>query len=126
MDNEVHIAPQGINSYATHYKPGDPTGPMGEPAPPGIEKKLVSTIPPDEEPARSIIEAVEARGYYSYAEHVTHSVPADPEAGCSEEVESITVITPSNTGIITVEHGGQAGPLDGDARAIYELVTGRL
>ncbi len=117
MDKEVHVAPQGITIYVAHYK-------EGEADPASVPKKLISTIPPDDEPARTIIATVYEEGYYRYAEHPTFSLPgAEPKTGCGDEHETVTVTTPSTTGIITLSNDPFLPPPTGTALAIYDLVT---
>lgn len=125
MDKEVHIAPQGVTVYLTHYADAGLV-PMGEPAPTGVDRKLMSTILPDQDPARTIIEVVEENRYYDHVEHSTYALSPQVQDACSMEVEAITITLPDKTGIITFVHGPDHDPPSGVALEIYKLLTDNL
>jgi len=126
MDTEAHITKKGIQVYAMHYTDSAIEGEVVTASAAGLEKKLVRNVLPDEEPALSIIGAVEENRYFSYAEHETFQLAPDLPEGCSRESETITILTPGSTGIITLELGPDQPPPEGMAREIHQLLSGQL
>jgi hypothetical protein len=126
MDKEVHITSKIITVYVSHYTGTEYDKTMGEMAHSGVEKKLVRTIQASEQPAASIIAAIQDNQYYSYSRHETFSIGEHVMEDCSDEVESITVLTPKATGIATFEHGPDFPPADGMAKSLYDLIKAAL
>lgn len=117
MDREVHVAPQGVNVYVAHYT---------DPDDPSSEKKLITTIPADEEPARSVIDTVVAKGYWQLDDHATYQLFAEAPEGCSQESATIVITTPSKTGILKFVTGPDHPPAAGAAMELHTLLEQKL
>jgi hypothetical protein len=114
MDTEMHIAPQGINVYALHYTENNIEN---------ATKKLVRTVFPEDEPAATLIKTVEANRYYEFKEHATYALGPNPPDDCSDESESVTILTPATTAIVNLEFGPENPPPEGVFLEIYELLN---
>ena len=126
MDTEAHITTKGIQVYAMHYTDSYIDEEVVTASAAGLEKKLVRNVLPDEEPAVSIIEAVEENRYFSYTDHDTFQLGPSRADGCSDESETITILTPGSTGIISLELGPDHPPLEGMALELHTLLSDQL
>ncbi|MBW2262812.1 MAG: hypothetical protein JRG91_12625 [Deltaproteobacteria bacterium] len=126
MDTEAHVTTKGIQVYAMHYTDSSIDEEVVTASAAGLEKKLVRNVLPDEEPAVSIIKAVEENRYFSYSDHATFQLGPEVPDGCSGESETITILTPGSTGIISLELGPEHPPLEGMALELHELLSGQL
>lgn len=117
MDKEVHVSPQGVTVYVSHYTDAD-SAPS--------TKKLISTIPSDQEPARSVIDAIVAQGLWQHDEHATYRLDAEVTDDCSKESEVITIETPSKTGILEFVPAPEHPDPSGKALEIYSLIKDNL
>jgi hypothetical protein len=120
MRKEAHLTPRGVTVYVETW-----TGSAGDSVPEDVEQKLVRSVPPGEEPARTLIATIDTEGHHALTEHATYSV-GEPATGCSTVSESITVLTPSTTAIFTFEHGGGTAAPPPRVQALYDLVTAHL
>ena len=123
MDTEAHVTTKGIQVYAMHYTDSAIDGEVVTASSAGLEKKLVRNVLPDEEPALTIIRTVEEEGFYAFGEHVTYQLGPEVLDDCSDESETITILTPGSTGIISLEMGPEHPPLEGMALEIHALLS---